>query len=145
VLGNGAAGGVAEEEVEEEVEEEEGEAEEAVSCMDEDGPECGDPDERIRGRGGRGLTLAEDVGVILRIGGGVRVACGSSTAGFSITTTDASCRRAGGDSLMLSVQTPSIPELAEIASSLLLRSPFITSPIFSVITPGGFVSGLSSS
>lgn len=65
--------GVAREVVEEE-------AGEAICCMDEDEPECGDPDERIRGRGGMGLTLAEDVGVILKAGGGVRVACGGSVS-----------------------------------------------------------------
>lgn len=63
---------------------------EAICCIDDDEPECGDPDGRMRGRGGGGLTLAEDVGVILRAGGGVRVVRGSSATGASIITADPS-------------------------------------------------------
>ena len=75
--------GVAREAVEEE-------AGVAICCMDEDEPECGDLDCRLRGRGGRGLTLADDVGVILGAGGGVGVVCGVSSMGISITTAGAS-------------------------------------------------------
>ena len=44
---------------------------------------------------------------------------------------------------MPSARTLPTSELAEIASSLLLRSPFTTGPISSIITPRNFVSALS--